>query len=97
MYAIRSYYDINDPKTHDDAIRIMASRVGLEPQEYESFVQGTKILTLDEAKQVYKQGSGFDSIYGSSQISDDFNVANKVYDSAQNVTDYIDSSVTDAL
>lgn len=91
-YRIVDY--IKDPKTFDDAIKIMASRVGLKPEEYKTFVKGTKILTLDEAKRYFKEGKGFDSLYGSTKIADDFNVANKVYDKPQDISSYIDASLT---
>ena len=91
-YRIVDY--IKDPKTYDDAIKIMASRVGLEPEEYKTFVKGTKILTLEEAKTFFKKGDGFKSLYGSTKISDDFNVANKVYSKPQDVDSYIDPSLT---
>ena len=86
-----------DPKTFDDAVAIMASRVGLPPSEYKKFIDGTKILTLEEAKSFYKKGDGFASIYGSSKLSDDFNVANKVYDTPQDIDSYIDASLTNGL
>lgn len=91
-YRVVDY--IHDPKTHADAIRIMAARVGVTPAEYESFVGGTKILTLPEASQFFAKGDGFDSIYGSSKIVDDFNVANGVYKEPQKVDAYIDGSLT---
>jgi NitT/TauT family transport system substrate-binding protein len=91
-YRVVDY--IKDPKTFDDAIKIMASRVGLKPAEYKTFVSGTKILTLDEAKKYFKKGEGYSSLYGSTQISDDFNVANKVYDKPEDVDSYIDPSIT---
>jgi len=94
-YRIVNY--INNPATFDDAIRIMASRVGLKADEYKSFVKGTKILTLKEAKSFFKKGKGYTSIYGSTQISDDFNIANKVYDKPQDVESYIDPSLTSGL
>ena len=40
---------LKDPATTDDAVKIMASRVGLDPAEYKSFINGTNILTLEEA------------------------------------------------
>ena len=83
-----------DPKTRDDAIKIMASRVGLEPQEYKTFVNGTKILTLAEAKKYMTKADGFKSVTGSSKISDDFNVANDVYKKPEDVSSYIDFSLT---
>ncbi|MEJ2509163.1 MAG: ABC transporter substrate-binding protein [Gammaproteobacteria bacterium] len=94
-YRVVKY--IHDPKTHDDAVKIMASRVGVSPKEYQSFITGTKILTLKEAKKFYKKGPGFDSLYGSSKIVDKFNVDNKVYKKSQNVDEYIDPSLTDAM
>ena len=94
-YRIVDY--IKDPKTYDDAVQIMAARVGIEPDEYKGFIDGTKILTLDEARGFFKKGEGYTSLYGSSKISDDFNVANKVYDEAQDIDSYIDPSITGAL
>jgi len=91
-YRIVDY--LKDPATFDDAIKIMSSRVGLKPSEYKDFVKGTKILTLEEAKSFFKKGKGFDSLYGSTQISDDFNVANKVYDKPLKVKSFIDPSLT---
>ena len=94
-YRVVNY--IHNPETHADAIRIMASRVGVSPEEYESFVSGTKILSLDEAKGFFKKGEGFGSLYGSSSIVDKFNLDNKVYGEAQDVDAYIDPSLTDAM
>ena len=80
---------LKDPATSEDAISIMAARVGLEPAEYKSFVNGTNILTLEEAKKYAPNADGFKSLYGSSKISDDFNVANKVYGEPEDVDAYI--------
>lgn len=88
---------LKDPKTSEDAIKIMASRVGIAPKDYKEFLAGTKILTLEEALSFMKKGEGFTSLYGSSKISDDFNVANKVYEKAQDIDSYIDSSLMKAL
>ncbi len=94
-YKIVDYF--YDPATRDDAIKIMAARVNLEPSVYASFVEGTKILTLAEAKKAFIKGPGLDSIYGSSEVADKFNVDNKVYDKAQPVADYIDPTITNSL
>lgn len=85
---------INDPATQDEAVEIMAARVNLPPEEYKPFLQGTKILTLEEAKKAFTKGDGLDSIYGSSALVDKFNVANKVYEKPQPVDSYIDPSLT---
>ena len=88
---------IKDPKTFEDAVKIMASRVGVPAEKYKTFISGTKILTLDEAKALAGKADGYASLYGSSKISDDFNVANKVYDQAQNIDAYIDLSLMKEL
>ncbi|MDX5333553.1 MAG: ABC transporter substrate-binding protein [Gammaproteobacteria bacterium] len=94
-YRVVDY--IRDPKTRDDAVRIMASRVGLKPAEYATFIEGTRILTLDEALGFFEKTDAFDSLHGSSKLSDDFNVANEVYKDPQPIEDYIDASITGAL
>lgn len=88
---------INDPATQDDAVKIMAARVNLTPEEYKPFLKGTKILSLEEAKKAFKKGDGLDSIYGSSVVVDKFNVDNKVYEKPQPVADYIDATITESL
>jgi NitT/TauT family transport system substrate-binding protein len=94
-YQVVDYF--YDPETRDDAIAIMASRVGLPADRYAEFVDGTKILTLEEAKGFFEEADGFGSLYGSSKIADEFNVANKVYNEPQDVASYIDPSLTPAL
>ena len=92
-YRVVDY--IKDPATFDDAVKIMASRVGLPPEDYKKFIAGTNILTKAEAKKFFAKGDGFTSVYGSSKISDDFNVANKVYDTPQDIDAYLDASLMD--
>jgi len=90
-YRIVDY--IADPATREDAIAIMASRVQLPAEEYKPFLSGTLILTKEEAKAAFAKGDGFKSIYGSSKIVDEFQVSNQVYDKAQDIDSYIDSSL----
>jgi NitT/TauT family transport system substrate-binding protein len=87
---------INNAETHDDAISIMASRVGLSPEKYSGFMEGTKILSTQEAIIFANKADGFKSIYGSSKISDDFNVNNGVYKDPQPIDAYIDMSLMEA-
>lgn len=94
-YKVVDY--INDPKTTQDALKIMSARVGLSPEEYEPFLKGTKILTLEEAKKAFIDTPSLKSIYGSSKVSDDFNVANKVYETPQEIEAYFDGSLTNSL
>jgi NitT/TauT family transport system substrate-binding protein len=94
-YRVVDY--IHDPKTHDDAVKIMAERVGIKPAEYQAMLGGTKILKLDEAKKVYVKGEGFKSLYGSSKLVDQFNLKYDVYKKLQDIDSYIDPSLTNAL
>lgn len=84
---------INDPKTQPDAIKIMAARVGLKPEAYKPLLKGTKLLSLEEGKKVFVKGDGFGSLYGSSKISDDFNVKYSVYKTPQDLGKAIDGSL----
>jgi NitT/TauT family transport system substrate-binding protein len=86
-YKIVEY--INNSGTQDDAVKIMAARVGIKAEEYKPLLAGTKLLTLEETKEVMKKSEGFKSVYGSSKIVDKFQVDNKVYDTPQNVEKYI--------
>lgn len=84
---------INDPKTQPDALKIMSTRVGLTPTEYKKFLNGTKLLNVAEGKAAYVKADGLKSLYGSSKISDDFNVKNAIYKEPQDLTKAIDPSL----
>lgn len=85
---------IMDPKTRDEAVSIMAARVGVSVEEYEPILSGTKILTLAEAKALFVKEDGFGSLYGSTKIADDFNIKYEVYSDPQDIDSYIDPSIT---
>ena len=58
---------------------------------------GTHFLSLAESKKAFKKAEGLSSLYGSSKISDDFNVANKVYKAPEPITEYIYPDFVDKL
>lgn len=93
----RVVHYINDSKTQDDAVGIMAKRVGLTPAEYKPLLKGTHLLDVAAGKKAMKKGDGLTSLYGSSKIADDFNVANAVYKEHQSIDSYINPSLTDAV
>jgi NitT/TauT family transport system substrate-binding protein len=88
---------INDPKTQPDALKIMSARVGLTPEAYKPLLKGTHLIDVAAGKKVLKKGKGLTSLYGSSHIADDFNVANAVYKQHQDIDSYIDPSLTEAV
>jgi NitT/TauT family transport system substrate-binding protein len=87
---------IDDPKTQDDALKIMAARVDLTPDAYKPLLKGTHLIDVAEAKKTFKKADGLASLYGSSRNADQFNVANDVYKQAQDIDSYIDPSLTSA-
>ena len=93
----RVVHYINDPATQDDAVKILAARVGLEPEAYKPLLKGTHLIDLAEGKKTFEKGEGLSSLYGSSVIANDFNVKNDVYKEAQDVDSYIDPSLINAV
>lgn len=84
---------INDPKTQPDAVKIMAARVGVKPEEYQKLLGGTRLLTLAESKPLFVKAEGFKSLHGSTRIVDQFNVKYDVYKKHQDIDSYIDDSL----
>ena len=84
---------IGKPENLDDAAKIMSARVGVTPDVYKGLMKGTHLLNAAENLQRYGKGEGFDSIYGSSKIVDEFNVKNEVYKAPMKVEEYFDSSL----
>jgi len=85
---------IEDPKTQPDAVKIMAARSGISPEEYLPLLKGTRLLNLDENRAAYAKGKDYKSIYGSTDIVNTFNWYNKVYAISQKSDSYIDPSFT---
>ncbi len=94
-YQIVEY--LKDEENHEESLDILAQRVGMKPDAYEPLLDGTFILSLEQALAAYQPGEGLSSVYGSSKISDDFNVKYKVYESAQDISKYFDASLTAEL
>jgi NitT/TauT family transport system substrate-binding protein len=84
-----------DPKNKDEAVKIMAGRAGVPPEEYAKFLPGTHFLTPAEALKRFEPKDGtLDTLLGSGKVADAFNLANKVYKDAQPVASYIDGSLS---
>jgi NitT/TauT family transport system substrate-binding protein len=90
-YRVLAY--VNDPKTHADALAIMAARDGVTPAVYVHYVKGTHLLSKAEAEKAFVKADAISSIYGSDANADAFNVRNGVYKSPQTISDYIDASL----
>lgn len=90
-YRVLAY--VNDPKTHADALAIMAARDGVSPALYVHYVKGTHLLSKAEADKAFVKTDAISSIWGSDANADAFNVRNGVYKSPQDISDYINSSL----
>ncbi|MCG8525800.1 MAG: ABC transporter substrate-binding protein [Opitutales bacterium] len=93
-YKIVDY--LKDEDNMDEALEILASRVSIEPEEYEPLFYGTHILSLEEALEKWEKAEGLGSVYGSSEIVDGFNVSVGVYESGLDTDKYLDPSFTKA-
>lgn len=94
-YKVADY--IRDEENLDDALKILSGRVKISPEEYEPFLKGTYILTLDEALKRWEKAEGLSSIYGSTKSVNAFNLKFKVYEKTQDPEKYLDPSFTKAL
>jgi NitT/TauT family transport system substrate-binding protein len=94
-YRIADY--VRDPATQADAVKIMAAKVGVPADQYATAMPGTYFLSLAEAKKRFVKAPGLESVYGSTSIADEFNVANNVYAKAQPIDDYIDAEIINGL
>ena len=88
---------LQDPRTREDAVKIMAAKIGADPAEYSKNIPGTHFLTVSEAKAALKKGPGLDSIYGSLTVGNQFNLDNKVYQDSQSAEEYVAPSIVKAL
>ena len=79
-----------DPATKPEAAKIMAAKVKVDNvDEYIKSMEGCHYLTLAEAKAAFKKADGLSSIYGSMDIGNKFNMANKVYKTSQKPESYL--------
>ena len=88
---------IQDPATKEDALNIMAKRVGVEPKRYAQFIAGTHLLDLKANQAVFKQSSELKSIYGSTYHVNQFNINNGVYTTQLNLDGLIYPKLLESL
>lgn len=91
-YKIVAY--LQDEDNLEEGLEILSARVKVKPDEYEPFLDGTYILSYEEVQKVWAKGDSLKSVYGSTKVSDDFNVKYKVYETPLKIESYLDPSVT---
>jgi NitT/TauT family transport system substrate-binding protein len=88
---------LKNPATMDEAVKIMSAKVGADAADYAKNIPGTHFLTLAEAKTAFVKGDGMDSIFGSMEVGNKFNLDNKVYKISQKPAKYLVPEVVTAL
>jgi len=84
---------INDPANRAEVLQIMSARVGLTPEKYEPLLKGTFLLNAEGNLKHYAPGTTLDSVYFSDDTANQFNVANKVYQTPIEVGSVLDPSL----
>jgi NitT/TauT family transport system substrate-binding protein len=84
---------LNDPKTHDEAVKIMAKRIDAKPEELEMNLKGTALLDGDGNMKAMRKRNTLDSIYGSLQNADAFQLKHKVYEKSIKTDSMVDPSL----
>ncbi len=80
---------LQDPANRADALKTMAKRAKMSPQEYEPLLEGAFLLDLAGNKQAYQPGDDLTSVYGSTKLSDTFNVEGGAYQDSQDIDAYL--------
>ncbi len=89
---------LQDPKTHDDAVKIMSAKVQQKADDYAKNIPGTHFQTLAEAKANYKgDGGKAMNLHDCLVLSDKFALENAVYKASQKPEDYLSGSIILAL
>jgi len=84
---------LNDPKTHDEAVKIMAKRIEGKPEDLEKNLKGTFLLDGAGNVKAMRKRNTLDSIYGSLQNADAFYLKRKVYDKSIKTEAMVDPTV----
>lgn len=88
---------IKDPATHEEAVKIMAAKVSVNPKAYEKSIGGTAIQDLAGNLKRYKKTDGLDSIYGSLKVANAFYLKTGVYKDTQDSPAYADPSLVEEV
>jgi NitT/TauT family transport system substrate-binding protein len=71
----------------------MSQKAQMTPERYDKLMNGTQFLDLAENRKRFEKRPGFETVYGSSEIVDQFNVANRVYREKVAADPYFDPSL----
>src|SRR5262249_40935412 len=84
---------IDDPKTKDDALNIMAKKIKTKPEELAANLKGTFLLNKEGNKKALEKRDSLDSIHGSLMNADKFFLKRGVYKDAKDIAKFVDASL----
>jgi NitT/TauT family transport system substrate-binding protein len=86
---------LNDEKTHEDAVKIMAKRIDGDPKDLEANLKGTKLLDGLGNSRAMKKRNDLTSIYGSLANANTFFLKRKVYKDPIRTENMVDDSLVE--
>jgi len=86
---------LNDPKTKDEALTIMAKRISAEAKgsDLAANLAGTKLLDREASLKAMEKRDTLDSVYGSMKVADQFYIKTKFYAESRYDEKAIDASL----
>ncbi|HLN26507.1 MAG TPA: ABC transporter substrate-binding protein [Gemmataceae bacterium] len=85
---------LHDPKTHDEAVKIMTKRIGsVKPEDLEKNLKGTKLLDRAGNLRALEKRDTLDSVYGSIMNANAFYLKHVKDYKSQDADKYVDASL----
>jgi NitT/TauT family transport system substrate-binding protein len=80
---------IKDPATHAEAVKIMAGKINVSPEDYDKSLSGTALRDLNDNLKAFQKSDELLSVYGSMKVADAFYVKYAVYKDKQDTEHYV--------
>lgn len=96
---VQTWYDTLDyiEENPEEAIAIMAERAGTSVEDYESYSEGTTLLSLDEGLAAFEPGDDISSLVFTAGEISDFLVESGLVEEAPDLSNLFDSSFVEAV
>ena len=96
---VQTWYDTLDyiEANPEEAIAIMAERAGTTVEDYESYSEGTTILSLEEGLAAFEPGDDISSLVFTAEEINDFLLESGLIDEAPDLSNLFDSSFVEAV
>ncbi|MEL7085272.1 MAG: ABC transporter substrate-binding protein [Cyanobacteria bacterium J06597_1] len=96
---VQTWYDTLDyiEENPEEAIAIMAERAGTSVEDYESYSEGTTILSLEEGLVAFEPGDDISSLVFTAEEINDFLLESGLIEEAPDLSNLFDSSFVEAV